>query len=422
MIRIEIDDETMGEIISFLLEVFAPLKNQHDRVAQIVAVLKERGPLRLHQICELFGLSKNTVKDHLAKAIERGYITRSGWYYRAITPGESLADLPKPTIRALSKEERARELLEFLKANALTVKQLAEKAGISEPTVQHYLSELVAAKLVSRYREGRAYVYWANEKLEQARDIDMLSINKLRILMAYYPPVKTFLLKGVPKPFLLSYRLELKKKGYLRSWGRGQKYELTEKGVQYYHELFDSYVESFRDQYESLRKMLNYSCKSFEELVEESKLPESVVLHFLYRSGIPIESLGRKRKYYRLMGSEALPPLDCDVSEFTVRARMILATRNHVLKEEFEQFILKYYGERTRSVPSMALVLKKLRRIGIILAGDSYCYEKDCPHDFVRAKLREAGAVCKWCLAPKTPRLALRESRAVPHEPPEVIV
>ena len=65
--------------------------------------------------------------------------------------------------KAIADETRQR-IMRLCCCNRLTVGEITEKVGVSQPTVSHHLAILREAGLIDCEREGRECFYWLNQE------------------------------------------------------------------------------------------------------------------------------------------------------------------------------------------------------------------------------------------------------------------
>ncbi|OYT32900.1 hypothetical protein DRJ22_00565 [Candidatus Woesearchaeota archaeon] len=108
--------------------------------------------------------------------------------------------LDKKSLKALSNDTRA-EIFKLLGKRRHTQSEIAEKLGLSVPTIKEHLQELAKAGLIERHEEGRKWKYYALTKKGKG----VLNPEETKILLLLATTIITMTagiltyLKSIPK-------------------------------------------------------------------------------------------------------------------------------------------------------------------------------------------------------------------------------
>ena len=143
------------------------MRLSENEVHSLITITLSKEPMRPADLQKELGIRKGSVSRVLTHLQDKGLVERAGG--EIILAGTSPAEAFKKLFyshRASPLDDilsgRRVELLSQLSNEAKSLEDLAEETGISSDTVYYYLQDLRSLGVVSRSKEGKAYLYSFN--------------------------------------------------------------------------------------------------------------------------------------------------------------------------------------------------------------------------------------------------------------------
>jgi len=129
-----------------------------ERRREILATIQRKPGITFRALARELGLGIGDLQYHLARLEKEGRVfSRKVGRRRYIFPGRMEEDAQRLLI-AISTETR-RNILLLLMNRPMMQKELAEALGISQPTINYHMSELLKLGVVRAEKKGRNVIY-----------------------------------------------------------------------------------------------------------------------------------------------------------------------------------------------------------------------------------------------------------------------